>query len=474
MREHTISSDDADHRTALWTTTVIGAVTARPNMRRRAIALSVVLVSVLACGTPVAPTAPPAPTQSAASTPSGPASSQPILSTPSAPAIGQALWVHAGELGEARNATNVVVAGTGEVLVVGSDYETSWLSACGASTNGSDSVEIGDPISGIWTPATRLPSLRDAPIVVALADGRTLVTGGAAGENIGWSAYSSTYLFDPADRSWSRSGLLNTARTDAAATVLSDGRVLVAGGMYIDRADETAARILDSAELWDPASGSWSRTGPTARPRSKASAVTLTDGRVLLVGGWISNADQVPLAPTEVYDPRTGRWASAGDLAIPRSGFSLVALQDGSALVIGGVGAESHERLTRVERFDPGLNGWSLAEDLPYPVVGAAAVVLVDGRVLLAGGVVRDAEPIDDDGDPYVSGLTADALLFDPNSAHWTATTQMPGPRAGASAVLLPDGSALVVGGSGSEGGLFDTPGCPDADAQVFRYVPAS
>jgi N-acetylneuraminic acid mutarotase len=386
------------------------------------------------------------------------------------------VWLHAGDLIQPRNATNVVVVGTGEVLVVGSDYQTSWLSACGASTDGSDSVEIGDPVAGVWEKTSSLPSLRDAPAVVALPDGRALLTGGAAGESIGWSAFSSTYLFDPTTRLWSRSGLLNTARTGTAAAVLADGRVLVAGGTFMDRTSPDPPRPLDTSELWDPRAGTWTRTGGLDETRVGASAVTLADGRVLIVGGATS-LESVPFqqASAEVYDPTSGRWSSAGTLATARNGFVLVALLDGGAIIAGGfgdLGPTGYARLSTVERFDPVSKTWSVAGDLPYPVGGASGIRLADGRVLLAGGSVREIELIDVEAGTYVSGLTADAVLFDPLTGTWTTTAPMPSARAGASAVLLADGSVVVTGGSASEGEPYSTPGCPDAHPQVVRYIP--
>jgi N-acetylneuraminic acid mutarotase len=389
-----------------------------------------------------------------------------------------AVWLPAGDLVEPRNATNVVAVGTGEVLVVGSDYLTSWESACGASTNGSDSVELGDPVTGAWESTTSLPSLRDDPALVALADGRALLTGGAAGEGIGWSAYSSTYLFDTTTRKWLRSGLLNTARTHTAAVALQNGRVLVAGGLFMDRTSSDPPRVLDTAEVWDPATGAWSRTGGLSEARSGASAVTLSDGRVLIVGGEASLASApIQTASAEIYEPASARWSSAGSLAAARRGFVLIALADGGAIVAGGfgeLGSTGFPYLSTVERFDPSSNTWSPADDLLYPVAGAAGIRLADGRVLLAGGSVRPPELIDEEVGTYVSGLTADAVLFDPVTGTWTATTPMPNPRAGASAVLLTDRSVLFVGGSESEGEVNSTPGCPEAHPHVVRYVPGT
>jgi len=390
-----------------------------------------------------------------------------------APSPDGAVWLDAGELREARNATHAVVLGTGEVLIVGSDWETSWLSSCGASTDGSDSVEIGDPQTGVWEKTTSLPSLRDDPAVVALPDGRALLTGGAAGESIGWSAYSSTYIFDPTTRLWSRFGLLNTARTATAAALLLDGRVLVAGGMFLDRTSPDPPRPLDTSELWDPGSGTWARTGGLADTRIGASVMTLADGRVLVVGG-VASHEGAPIqqASAEVYDPKSGRWSSAGTLATARSDFALVALPDGGAIVAGGREMTASAPLATVERFDPTSNTWAPGQDLPVPVARATGIRLANGSVLLAGGNVYSPDQMDANAGTFGAGLTADASLFDPEAGGWTPTAPMPSPRAGAAAVLLPDGSIVFAGGYADEG--IGTPSCPHADPQVERYVPGS
>jgi N-acetylneuraminic acid mutarotase len=248
--------------------------------------------------------------------------------------------------------------------------------------------------------------------------------------------------------------------------------------MFMDRTSPDPPRRLDTSELWDPGSGTWSRTGGLTHARVGASAVTLADGRVLIVGGAASlEGPPFELGSAEVYDPTTGSWSSAGTLAEARSGFVLVALRDGGAIIAGGfgeLGPTGYARLSTTERFDPVSNTWSSVDDLPFPVAGAAAIRLPDGRVLQAGGSVREPEITDAEAGTYVSGLTADAVLFDPETGHWIATTPMPSPRAGASAVLLADGTVVVVGGSASEGEPFATPGCPEAHPQVVRYVPGS
>jgi len=149
------------------------------------------------------------------------------------------------------------------------------------------------------------------------------------------------------------------------------------------------------------------------------------------------------MIPRQAGGAPLGRWRRLGGV------FVLVALRDGGAIVAGGFGElAASGYLSTVERFDPVSNTWSAADELPFPVAGATGIGLADGRVLLAGGSVRPPESIDSEAGTYVSGLIADAELFDPKTGTWTAATPMPGPRAGASAVLLADGSAVVAGGS--------------------------
>ncbi len=453
----------------------------RPGIVAAIVVGFLVTVGVLLVGRASAtlPGARPSPQPATSSHSAGPPASgghQPPSTSPASSidaAADPSVWVDAGTLHEPRNATSAVALGNGKVLLVGSDFQTSWLASCGASTDGSDSVEIGDPLTGEWSATARLPSLRDQPSVVALRNGQALMTGGAAGERIGWSAFSSTYVFDPSTQAWIRSGLLNTARAATAAAVLRDGRVLVAGGIYMDRTQPDPPRALDTTEVWNPKSGNWSRAPRLASARSGAAAVTLADGRVLLVGGSARLEDAPQLvASAELYDPGTGRWSSAGSLAIPRSGFVFVPLVDGGAIVAGGfgeAGPAGFSYLSSAERYDPRENRWRPTRDLPYAVAGAAGARLADGRVLLAGGATRPQE--EGPGGTYVSGLTAESVLFDPPTGSWSRATPMPSPRAGGSAVVLTDGSVVVVGGSISEG-VPATPGCPDAHPKAVRYVP--
>jgi hypothetical protein len=451
---------------------------------------------------------PASPTVSAppSATPSSGPTHTPAVSptgTPAAPPTAPLAdrWRSAGRLHWARHDPIAVVLGDGRVLVFGDEggkYEPAPAY--------SRFAELWDPASNRWTRTDPLPSPRGAAAAVTLHDGRALVIGGL---NDRWESYSSTYLFNPRNERWVKSGLLDTARTNPAAAVLADGRVLVAGGTYwsgyrsgqdevsatlagyrlVDSGPNADGRALATAELYDPATGTWSRTGSMRYARWSATAAMLGDGRVLVLGGY---------EPPEMYDPATGRFSVidtptfsaasvralgapmpvAGTHIDPGIPDQVMALADGSALALyvssGYSAGEGYVMLRQPFRFGPADERWhpigppfaALEEDegpvamtwgRDYPV--EIAVALRDGRVLVAGGA-RDQRG------GYRLG-TREAAILDPDAGTWSALPGMPGARMDAETVALDDGSALVIGGY-SDGG----DGWPVALAGVFRFVP--
>jgi hypothetical protein len=436
-----------------------------------------VSVTLVGCATTVdRASSVPSIASSPASSPSPPQpSGDAVPESPLATAIAggrKAAWLNAGKLHEARNRAHVVIVAKGKVLVVGSD------NVCMPASGGSDSVELGDPMTIRWKKVASLRSPREGPALVALHDGRALVTGGSTGEEAGPASYSSAYVFGPAKNTWTKTGLMSSARSALSAAVLDDGRVLVAGGYYADPAHgNLPAPVLDSSELWDPATGDWSTTGRMAHARFGASAVTLSDGRVLILGGSASlETAPVERNSAEIYDPASGRWSPAGSLAQARIAPSLVALSDGGALVVGGLISEPPDDFgvfqhptTSVERFDALTGAWSRTADVSVAAIGQAAIRLSDGQILVAGGDVTVNEP---DLDTTPAALTKVAEIYDPTSGTWHGTAALPRPRSGASAVLLDDGTVLLVGGIKTLN-PDDTPSCPVPDPDVWRFVPA-
>ncbi len=494
-----------------------------------AVALAVILA---ACGT--TQSAAPLPT-AAASSPAAPApAASPASGTglpsasaaPTAPAAAQGgTWAAAGTLGTPRLSPHLVALGDGRVLAVGNDG-ICVEDFAGAPDDGT-TAELWDPATGTWSATAPLNTPRANGVALALADGRALVAGGAnAGrwdkhaDQLGSQSYSSAWTFDPRTATWTKTGLMRAARTGAASAVLPDGRVLVAGGYFTDYIDASKypwlvgsltepratlarfsagtlvpggtapgppadvappnapANVLATAELFDPATGTWSSTGSLAVPRYDASAVRLADGRILVasvspmsgVRGYELWTDQEERAQTvaEVYDPAKGRFQVTGEFPADWLKFSpfnggsavLVALGGGGALLVGGYHSEDGLPSALTLRYDPGTNQWTQTGNLGTARAHPVAVTLASGKVLVAGGE-----------DAY--GPTATAEIYDPATGAWSPAPSMPGPRIGGAAAVLADGSVLVAGGYAAHSHQRGDSLCPQALAGAVRFVPA-
>jgi hypothetical protein len=261
---------------------------------------------------------------------------------------------------------------------------------CGGGTS-----ELYDPVSGLWFSAGAMVSVRFHHTATRLLDGRVLVVGGADGEH-GGTALASAELYDPATGSWSATGPLGVARRFHAAVLVSGGKVLVMGGL------DASGNLLTSAELYDPATGSWSATGAMGVGRAWHSATPLGSGRVLVVGG--AGIDQALGASAELYDPETGSWSATGAMATPRRFHSATLLPGGKVLVAGGF----HEYtgiVTSAELYDPAGGTWSAAVSMNVERYSHTATLLPDGRVLAVGGVSNHDQAT---AELYGSGLSCD------------------------------------------------------------------
>lgn len=277
---------------------------------------------------------------------------------------------------------------------------------------GTTAAERFDPATGAWTTLAPIPVTRFGAVATLLSDGRVLVTGGSDG----LIATTSAYLYDPASDGWTTAAPMNVERAGHTATLLRDGTVLVTGG-YVATSTPTA-----SAERYDPAADTWTPVAPMSAARASHAATLMPDGTVAVLGG--DGAAGTYPALVERFDPASGSWAALPPLASGRSNASAISLPDGTLLAIGGTGAGA--AASGIQRLAPGSVGW-----VPVPGAPRAARPKV---ALLKGGALL-----------VVDGTSA--IVADPATGRAAEAGRLAAARVAAPAIVLGDGSVLVVGG---------------------------
>lgn len=289
-----------------------------------------------------------------------------------------------------------------------------------------------------------------------LDDGRVLVAGGvAAGGEL-----ASVEIYDPVADRWSVTAPMAAPRLGHTLTTLKDGRVLVAGGSVPgDASPGQAVNPSASAELYDPRKGAWAASPDMTSARFEHTATLLGDGRVLVVGGLGSGqTGPAPLSTTELYDPAAGAFVAASDLSDARTNHVAVVDGDGVLVASGTGGPNGDVSLRSAEVFDPRRGRWTLAAPMGQARTGATGTALADGRILVAGGEIVA-------GGSRRSLLSAEILS--PGATTWRSAGTMTCPRSEQAAVLLGDGSVMVVAGDAAAPGE-----APTAQGCVDRYRP--
>jgi hypothetical protein len=312
-----------------------------------------------------------------------------------------------------------------------------------ASTTTESTPAYQDQLSAPLTMRAR----RAAHSATLLPDGKVLIAGGFRQEGMREIAIASAEIYDPATKSFTSIGDMNEARIGHTATLLPDGKVLIAGGWGISQHHE-------SAELYDPQTGQFSYTASMAAPRAGMTATLLDDGRVLIAGGD-SARNHYQLA-AEIYEAELGRFVPTGSLASGRAAHTATLLSDGNVLLIGGNSTE-YQVLRSAEIYDVGRG-----EFLPTGKMQAvrhkhAAVRLQDGNVLVVGGSNEDDW----------LGQYASAEIYDAKSGTFGQAARLNSERFKfADAVLLLTDGNVLIGGGNRQMEIFDM--------QSQRFMPSS
>ena len=269
-------------------------------------------------------------------------------------------------------------------------------------------AEIFNPANNSFAKSGAMMTPRCEPTATLLPDGTVLIVGGAlcADEP---KPVALMEIFDPHEGKFRAAGNLIFARYDLTATLLKDGRVLLAQGYGADR------NLVPQADLYNPTTGKLEAAGSMVAPRCFASVTQLSNGAILFAGGArCDDPDRPAIKAAEIYDSAT-RFKRVGDLGLERVCHSATLLKDGKVLIAGGAtgmiyGVSHHT----AEIYDPEKATFAPTGDLTKARTCASAILRDDGTVLIKGGYSRSTT----DG-PQVD--LSDSEIYDPTIGKFTA-----------------------------------------------------
>ena len=333
----------------------------------------------------------------------------------------------------------------------GLSFGSTTITATAGTISGSATLTVQLPVQsgGFVTTRGQMQASLYGQTATQLTAGQVLIAGGMSTSGV----VNSAELYTPAGQSFAAANAMNVARWLHTATLMNDGTVLVAGGS--DLANE---ETLDSAEIYNPATGTFTLLSNTLNTARVGHTATLMgNGQVLIVGGY--DPETGLIADAELYDPPTQTFIDLGDTKAPRYAHTATVLQNGQVLIAGGeTDPIPTAAYNTAEIFDLPSQTFKL---VPVPMIstreGHAAVLLNNGQVLITGGDI-----------PGTGSLNT-AEIYDPISNTFAAVTSlMTVPRVSHVMTVLNGGKVLIMGGA------TDSPGSSTALYAVEFYDPAS
>jgi hypothetical protein len=331
------------------------------------------------------------------------------------------------------------------------------------------SAEIYDPSTGKFSPTGTMVAQRDMEAAVLLKDGRVFFVGGQNLNQTGDQPETpSGEIYDPATGLFSPVGPVVKERNNPSAVVLNDGRVLILGG---------DTDLSATAEIFDPATGTFKAAGKLAIGTCGPSTL-LPDGRVLILaidpgfdlGSGPSDSPLSDLA--QIYDPATDKFTRTGSMVVARDQAAIpVRMAGGRVLVVGD------DANGTAEVFNYVTDAFGRVAPMASPMYAMSSTALSDGRVLVLGTVIGEKQPqygsiSRPSGNvlldlrraggsgrmpAYMTGpYIVTGELYDPATNHWTVLGHLNVQRSEWTATLLRDGRVLIAGGGGDTAEFFD------------------
>jgi hypothetical protein len=328
------------------------------------------------------------------------------------------IFVSGPALGVARADATVTPLLNGKVLIAG-----GW----GPQLTALNSTELYDPATNTFAAGPAMKTARSYAMATLLPNGKVLIAGGQTVYNDGASnpGVASTELYDPTTNTIVAGPTMNGSRRTATATLLPDGKVLIAGGspqhsvdLYDAYANTFAPAAFQPALHYDD---------------YYATATLLPNGKVLIAGG--ADAKLGRTSNTELYDPATNTLAAGPTMSAGREAATATLLPNGKVLIAGGIGDAP---LNSTDLYDPATNTFAAGPAMNASRFEAASTSLPNGKVLIAGGV-----------GPNLTVLNS-TELYDPATNTFGPSNPMDAARFDEAIVVLPDSQVLIAGGFGT------------------------